>query len=125
MTGVQTCALPISLINDRMVTAVHDISDGGLAVAVIEMALPTSFGAKIEDADHVALFGEDQARYVISARPAEAIELLTSAQDKGIPAKIIGEVTSAPTFKIGSMSPISISDLREAHEGWFPDFMKG
>ncbi|MDP8995667.1 MAG: phosphoribosylformylglycinamidine synthase subunit PurL [Pseudomonadota bacterium] len=113
-----------TLINDRAVTAVHDISDGGLAIAVIEMALPTAFGAKLEALDHVALFGEDQARYVLTATPARAMAILAGAQQQGVQAAIIGEVTSAPTFKVGNVSPISISDLREAHEGWFPSFMK-
>ena len=112
-----------TLINDCMVTAVHDISDGGLAVAVIEMALPTNFGAKIEAADHIALFGEDQARYVLTAKPAEAMELLEAAQGKDIPAKIIGEVTQSSTLVIGSKLTMPMAQLKHAHEGWFPAFM--
>ncbi|MEO9166915.1 MAG: phosphoribosylformylglycinamidine synthase subunit PurL, partial [Aestuariivirga sp.] len=113
-----------TLINDRAVTAVHDISDGGLAIAVVEMALPTAFGAKLEALDYVALFAEDQARYVLTATPARAMAILAGAQEHGVAAAIIGEVTSAPTFKVGSATTIAISDLREAHEGWFPNFMK-
>ncbi|MDE2384757.1 MAG: phosphoribosylformylglycinamidine synthase subunit PurL [Alphaproteobacteria bacterium] len=113
------------LIRDRMVSAVHDISDGGLASAVIEMALPAKLGAKIEGMDHAALFGEDQARYILSARPEEAMEILSNAQDKDIPARIIGEVTQAADLKIGSGMTLSMSELRRAHEGWFPAYMNG
>jgi phosphoribosylformylglycinamidine synthase len=114
-----------TLINDRMVTAVHDISDGGLAVAVLEMALLSSFGAKLENADHISLFAEDQARYVITALPEEAIEILDSAQSKNIPARIIGEVTAEPFFRIGSKLDLAMAELRRAHEDWFPTFMGG
>ncbi|MBG1231247.1 phosphoribosylformylglycinamidine synthase subunit PurL [Aestuariivirga litoralis] len=105
------------------VTAVHDLSDGGLAAAVIEMALPTSFGVKLEALDHVALFAEDQARYMISAKPDKAMTLLSAAQEQGVPAEIIGEVTAEATLKIGSAVALSISEIRRAHEGWFPEFM--
>ncbi len=113
------------LIHARQVSAVHDISDGGLSSAVIEMALPTSFGAKIEDMDHAGLFGEDQARYVLTARPEEAMEILGAAQGKDIPIRIIGEVTAAADFRIGSGTIVPMAELRRAHEGWFPAFMSG
>jgi phosphoribosylformylglycinamidine synthase II len=113
------------LIRDRQVSAVHDISDGGLACAVIEMALPSGLGAKLEDLGHAELFGEDQARYVITARPEEAMEILEATQDKKIPARIIGEVTAKATLRIGSGTTIALSELRHAHEGWFPAFMNG
>ena len=112
-----------TLINDRMVSAVHDISDGGLACAVIEMALPTGFGAKIEEMAHPALFGEDQARYVLTAKPAEAMELLEAAQGKAIPARIIGEVTQLAKLVIGSKLTMPMAQLKHAHEEWFPAFM--
>ncbi len=111
------------LIKSGQVSAVHDISDGGLATAIIEMALPTALGAKIEATGHVALFAEDQARYVLTARPEEAMELLTAAQDQDIPAQIIGEVTAKPDLAIGSAHVIEMSTLRHAHEAWFPKFM--
>jgi phosphoribosylformylglycinamidine synthase len=89
------------------------------------MALPTAFGVKIEAMDHAALFGEDQARYVLTAAPAQAMEILANAQSKGIEARIIGEVTVTAEFKIGGTVSVSISELRRAHEGWFPAFMNG
>ena len=112
-----------SLINSSLVSAVHDISDGGLATAVIEMALPTSLGAKLELLSHVALFAEDQARYVLTARPEEAIEIITAAQDLEIPAALIGEVTAEPAFRVGSKLNLAMVELHHAHEGWFPAFM--
>ena len=103
----------------------HDISDGGLSIAVIEMALPTAYGAKLEALDYVQLFAEDQARYVLSATPARAMAILAGALEHGVEAAIIGEVSAAPTLAIGSAAAISLEDLRIAHEGWFANFMNG
>src|SRR5215217_4083093 len=63
-----------ALIRSRRVTACHDISDGGLFVTLAEMALAGRRGADLTSGgrlDHVALFAEDQARYVITCRPGD------------------------------------------------------
>ena len=64
------------LIESGTVTAVHDISDGGLAVALAEMAIAGGIGASIELPaslpEHGFLFGEDQARYILTAGPESA-----------------------------------------------------
>ena len=73
-----------TLINDGTVTAVHDVSDGGLLVAIAEMALPRGIGANIGVAtlpDAIPFwFGEDQARYVIAAPFAEAEKIVKEAR---------------------------------------------
>ena len=108
------------LINDRQLTAVHDISDGGLITALIEMALPTAFGAKLTKLDHIAMFAEDQSRYVITCSAGKAANIMASGN-----AFEIGKVTADPTLKFDGSIAISMSELREAHENWFPKFMKG
>ena len=64
-----------SLIRGGMVSAVHDLSDGGLAVALAEMAMAGNIGASVE-ADgrlsHAFFFGEDQGRYVLTAPATRA-----------------------------------------------------
>jgi phosphoribosylformylglycinamidine synthase len=104
-----------TLIKSGQVTAVHDISDGGLVCAVIEMALAGNFGAELDDMDHAALFGEDQARYIVTAPSGTIIPNAT----------LIGTVTSEATVKIGSKCLIGLAELRSAHEGWFPALMAG
>ena len=114
-----------SLINHSQVTAAHDISDGGLITAVIEMALASGLGAKLDAMDHVALFAEDQARYVLTCKAAEAAKIITQAHVKGVDVIRIGTVRTEPTLKIGSETQIKIADLKSAHESWFPAFMAG
>jgi phosphoribosylformylglycinamidine synthase subunit PurL len=113
-----------NLINHAQVTAVHDISDGGLITAVIEMALPSAFGATLDAMTHEHLFSEDQARYVLTCKPAEAAKIITQAHVAGIDIIRIGTVTAEAALKIGE-TKIQITDLKSAHEGWFPNYMAG
>lgn len=110
-----------SLIKSSQVTAVHDISDGGLGLAVIEMAMASGLGATLNALAHEQLFGEDQARYVVTGSPA----ILAAAAKAGIAALQIGTVTAEPTLNIAGGPSISVAELRTAHEGWFPAFMSG
>src|SRR6202035_3401537 len=66
-----------SLIGDGLVTAAHDISDGGLLVALAEMAMAAGIGAVLERSSalpaHAFWFGEDQGRYVLTGKNADLI----------------------------------------------------
>jgi phosphoribosylformylglycinamidine synthase subunit PurL len=108
-----------TLINNSKVTAVHDVSDGGLAIAIIEMAMASGLGASLGNFNHEQLFGEDQARYVVTAKVENRAELESSGL-----ALHIGNVTQAPEIDFGSVS-VSVADLKLAHESWFPHYMSG
>jgi phosphoribosylformylglycinamidine synthase subunit PurL len=108
------------LINNSQLTAVHDISDGGLLVTVIEMALPTGFGANLSKIDHIQMFAEDQSRYVVTCSLAHAKNIIASGN-----AIQIGHVTTQAQLSIDGGFLISMAELEDAHEGWFPKFMKG
>jgi phosphoribosylformylglycinamidine synthase subunit PurL len=113
-----------NLINDGQVTAVHDISDGGLASAVIEMALAGDFGAELMVSDHKELFGEDQARYILTCPPKEVAKIITQAHVKGVDIIRIGNVSGLKEVNFGG-TVVTLADLSAAHEGWFPAFMAG
>jgi phosphoribosylformylglycinamidine synthase len=112
-------------INRGQVTAVHDISDGGLLVAAAEMALAGNLGADLVAMDHAALFGEDQARYLATCQEPRAAAIIAAAQGQGIEAIHIGTVTDAAALIVDGAPAISLAELRRAHEGWFPAFMAG
>jgi phosphoribosylformylglycinamidine synthase len=113
-----------SLIASGAVSAVHDISDGGLAAAVIEMALAGSLGADVSVNGHAALFGEDQARYVLTCPAKEAAKIITQAHVKGIDVVRVGSVNASGVVRFGTTS-LPLSVLRDTHEGWFPRYMAG
>lgn len=97
-----------ALIADGKVSAVHDISDGGLLVAIAEMALASGKGAELStELTTAAAFGEDQGRYVVTA---------------GAGVDIPGAVKIG-TVGGGQVAGVSLADLRLAHEGFFPNLM--
>ncbi len=113
-------------IRSGTVTACHDMSDGGLAVTLAEMAMAGGIGAVIDMAIspdlHARLFGEDQGRYVISVAAENSDDMLADAARNGIAAEVIGE-TGGPALRIGSVISVSVETLRHAHESWFPGYM--
>ncbi|MEO9899251.1 phosphoribosylformylglycinamidine synthase subunit PurL [Nisaea sp.] len=114
------------LIETGKVTACHDVADGGLAIALAEMALGAKgLGADVAPAGdlpaHAWAFGEDQARYVVTAGNAD--EILKAAADAGVPATVIGRTTDSGELKLGTGDSISVSMLRSQFEDWLPDYM--
>jgi len=116
-----------NLVRTGLVDTVHDCSDGGLAVALAEMAMAGGIGAVVPECPvalscHAFLFGEDQGRYVIAVDGETATEILYSASSKGISVAIVG-VTGADSLTLPDNEAISVADLRAAHEGWLPAYM--
>ena len=72
-----------------LITAAHDISDGGLAVAALEMAMSANVGVDVSDGDTGWFFGEDQARYLLATKSSDA--LVAAAKDAGVAVQVIGE----------------------------------
>jgi phosphoribosylformylglycinamidine synthase subunit PurL len=115
-----------NLIQARRVDTVHDCSDGGLAVALAEMAIAGGMGAEIgapEDIPlHAFLFGEDQARYLLAVDGEAAMDILYEAKALGVPAAMLG-VTGGDSLHLPGGEAISVADLKAAHEGWLPNYM--
>ena len=116
-----------SLIREGKVRAVHDVSDGGLLVAIAEMALAGSIGVQLFPYEgklpaHGAWFGEDQARYVMEAEPGLAEEIIERARLLALPARVVGRV-GGDTLTLKSESALALDDLGSAHEGWLPTYM--
>ena len=115
-----------ALIAEGLVTAVHDASDGGLLVALAEMALAANLGVAIdprlfEGGDpHALLFGEDQARYIVTTANSDPI--VRAAARARVPHSLIGSV-GGDTIDTGAGTPVALASLRTAHEGFFPRLM--
>jgi phosphoribosylformylglycinamidine synthase II len=117
------------LILDGQVTAVHDLSDGGLAVAIAEMAMAGNRGATLdkaaEGADaHGYWFGEDQARYVVTTKPDQVKAVVEVAGVAGISIAKIGTV-GGNAVAIGGEKPLAVADLSQRFEAWLPEYMAG
>ncbi len=106
-------------------TACHDISDGGLAVALAEFCLACNVGIAAElqkGRPHAALFGEDQSRYLVSIKSDYAGMFAANAETSAIAFRRIGTF-AGDTLKIGNHIAISLDRLRSAHEDWLPQYM--
>ncbi|MBS3647132.1 phosphoribosylformylglycinamidine synthase subunit PurL [Pseudaminobacter sp. 19-2017] len=115
-----------ALITKGQATAVHDLSDGGLAVALAEMAMASGIGAECElpsSADPIAVwFGEDQGRYLVTAAHGAVRAILEKAAQHGVAAATVGR-TGGFELKLAGARAIPVSELKQAHEAWFPNFM--
>lgn len=116
-----------ALINDGLVTAVHDVSDGGLLVALAEMALASGIGATLAapppDMNPFAFwFGEDQARYIVTVEGSAKALVARRAELAGIPLAKLG-TTGGDRLNIAGERPIVVDALRERHEAWLPIYM--
>ncbi|HEY4199914.1 MAG TPA: phosphoribosylformylglycinamidine synthase subunit PurL [Devosiaceae bacterium] len=119
-----------NLIRTGVATAVHDLSDGGLAIGLAEMAIASGIGATVNELEGQhpipVFFGEDQGRYLVTVRDMPNLEdfsrFMAEVRDAGIFAPWIG-TTGGTELKLGSAPAISVQDLKIAHESWFPGFM--
>ena len=116
-----------SVIRAGKVCAAHDVSDGGLLVAVAEMALAGNIGVALHPYEghipaHGAWFGEDQGRYLLEVTPQHADALIAEARLLALPARVIGR-TGGNDLQLPGESALSLDELRAAHESWMPDYM--
>jgi phosphoribosylformylglycinamidine synthase len=108
------------------VAACHDVADGGLLVAVAEMAMGGGVGATLEAPPegmppHGFWFGEDQGRYVLAL--ADAAPLLAAAEAAGVPAMRLGR-SGGGDLVLPGLFAISVDALRAVHESTLPALMK-
>jgi phosphoribosylformylglycinamidine synthase len=112
-------------IADGQLTAVHDISDGGLLIALAEMALAGGRGARLDrtflQSAPLAglLFGEDQGRYLVTTSNSDPV--VRAMADNAIAHSFVGSIAGdSIDLRTGT---VSLTDLRTAHESFFPKLM--
>jgi phosphoribosylformylglycinamidine synthase len=115
------------LIRNGAATAVHDVSDGGLLVALAEMAMASGIGARLYSApvtvpDHAFWFGEDQARFIVTVPQNEADAIISRARTSGLTLRRLGQ-TGGDTLTLPGERPILIRILVELFESWLPAYM--
>ena len=118
-----------ALIREAKLGAVHDVSDGGLLVAIAEMALAGGIGVQLYPYEgklppHAAWYGEDQGRYVLEVPPELAEEAIERARLLALPARVVARV-GGDALTLKEEAPLPLGDLRTAHEGWMPGYMGG
>ncbi len=112
-------------IDKGLISASHDISDGGILVGLAEMAISSNIGASImlhsdQVEPHVYLFGEDQGRYIVTTNDSDA--LLGLAAITHVHISKLGK-TGGDSLHISGGETISLAAIRKIYEEWMPDFM--
>jgi len=116
---VQRTAL--AAIKQGLAIACHDCSDGGLAVALAEMALAGERGLDAASASlgtrlDAALFGEAQSRILVSIRPESRAALQQIAAGLSVPMERIGRVSEDKRFRLGPID-LPLNEIKESYEG--------
>jgi len=131
-----------SLVDGGTVNAIHDVSDGGLLVAIAEMALAGDIGAEIVSADFFdggedgnsgdqaviqRMFSEKQGRFVVAIPQELQAGFYDQTEKFGVQATHLGFV-GGREVRLGDgdewvLGRVSLADLRAAHEGFFPKLM--
>jgi phosphoribosylformylglycinamidine synthase len=106
---------------ERLISAAHDVSDGGLASALTECVLLEGLGARLQlpgDA-FVSLFSETSARAVVTCADADVERLLSLLGDSAVPVTRLGR-TGGPELALDGLFSVSLDELRSAHEATLP-----
>jgi phosphoribosylformylglycinamidine synthase II len=120
--------LLVALAARRLTAAAHDLSDGGLAVALVEATLAAGVGATVElppvdgpaaPGPLAALVSESASRVLVAAAPAAAVELSALAGEAGVPATRLG-VTGGDRLVVPGVLDLPLAGLRDAYEGALP-----
>ena len=117
-----------SAIRAGQVSAVHDLSDGGLACAAADMAMAAGVGVKLAYTGNLPvfawMFGEDQGRYLIAADANDAEALRADAKAANVPVEVVG-LAGGRFISINGGHAVDLIRLKQAHEGFMPALMDG
>ena len=109
------------LVSDGLVDGVHDVSSGGLGVALAEMAARSGVGVHVARvADHRALFGEAPGRIVIVVHPDWLVEVFARAEAAGVETSRIGLATG-DRFTVKGLVDIGVDEVTAAFTDRLPE----
>ena len=116
----------LKLIQNKLILSSHDISDGGLILALCEMSISSSYGAIIKKPQKLTnlfkyFFGEDQGRYLLEVEPSNLTKVEKSLKDSNIYYENIG-FTQKDYFEIEGELKINIKDLFKINNEWYNNY---
>ena len=123
----------LTLNEERLLTAAHDISDGGLLPTICEMLFKNNLGIDLNLPDllskkdskdillHSWCFGEDQGRVIVATKNLNKVKLLLKKYN--IKFFILGEVNSSSNLNIKNVTTISINDIKNLYENTLTSIM--
>jgi phosphoribosylformylglycinamidine synthase len=117
---VRTAAFVTEIVQKNRVEAVHDVGEGGLAVALAEMAIQSGIGMLINGFDdHRALFNESGGRVIVALSDTNLESFLKESTNRGVPVQMIGRAGGS-SLVLGSTIDLSIAELTSASRDELP-----
>jgi phosphoribosylformylglycinamidine synthase len=109
---------------EGLLEAAHDLSDGGLAVALAECCLAGGQGCTLRfpgppGEEFALLFGESAARAVVAVRPGAEAGFAALCEGRGVPAAVLG-MTGGANFEVTGSFVIPLDELASAHRATLP-----
>jgi phosphoribosylformylglycinamidine synthase len=120
----EVAVLVRDLVVDGLLQGVHDVSDGGIGVAVAEMAVQSAVGARIAILDHVELFGEAPSRVLACVDPARLVEIQRRAAPAGVPVAVIG-AAGGDRLVIEGLVDLAVTEAAQAWRDRIPVALSG
>jgi phosphoribosylformylglycinamidine synthase len=114
--------LVAALVTERIPGGVHDCSDGGLAVALAEMAIHGGIGFEVELGDAVACFSESTSRVVLSVAAERVDEVTARAGAAAVPVAVVGRATGDRLDASAAFS-VDLSAATHAYRDAIPTIM--
>ena len=113
-------ALVRQLVADDLLQGVHDVADGGLALALAEMVAASAVGAELTaPTDHLALFGESPDRVVVCVEPGRVEAVLGGRAAAGVAAREVG-AAGGDRLRLGPLVDVAVADVVGAWRGRLP-----
>ena len=119
------CDLVRSLVADQLLVGVHDAADGGVGLALAEMAVRSGIGVEVqppEGADHRWLFAESPSRFVLAVDPGQLATVEARCAAAGVPVTALGAVGGS-RLTIGNLVDVPLTDAVEAWRRRLPDLL--
>ena len=116
----------LKLINDKLVSSVHDISSGGLLIALAEMTFKSGYGIKIDRPKNLSnlmehYFSEDQGRYLIEVEPNNLSKISNILNKNNIFNETVG-VIQKDYFEVKGELKIKINELYKVNNTWYNNY---
>jgi phosphoribosylformylglycinamidine synthase len=109
------------LVVDGILAGVHDVSEGGLGVALAEMAFASDVGFRVTGVDdHGQLFSEAPSRAVVCVTPERAPEVLRRASAAGVPATLLGG-SGGDRLVVDGLFDLSLAEARSRWQSAVPE----
>ena len=109
-----------SIVNEGLLAGVHDVSEGGLGVALAEMAVRSGVGARVVGpSSHVELFAESPSRVVVCAQPDQAQTVFRRAAEAGVPASFLGG-SGGDRLIVEGLLDVVVAEATAAWQGAIP-----